>query len=331
MKAWTSVAAAICAAGMLFVSSANPAFAGINGTIPSEPPPADAPQIPNSLNGNLYWGSIATSGQAEWVKITADSTGRMFVSLEPTQYGPNKDYDLDVYAADAETLLARSTMTAKPDIPMGERLVLNAQPGEVFWARIYGKTANDFYEDPNGNPGYFLAVSYGNFNRLLTAGRPVTALGPAAAGAPAGVFTVTVPFTNNSSSELRDFTAEINVLSGGNTLLNSDGAPTGAGSVMRSIPNIDLPNYAYTTTEDLPGLRPGESFTATFQIGLQTRNQFSLWVDVYGTRFEGNTAVNPAAHEETGLGPSFQFSFRPDAQPNGASQSSYLYLPLLSH
>lgn len=325
MRVRITVVAAVWAAGLFLALSAHPANAGANGAVPPEPPPNA--QIPNPQYGNLRLGSISASGAEEWTQITADSTGRMFVSLEPAQFAPDKDYDLDVYDAEGQNLLAHSTFTPQPGKPMGERVILNAQPGEVFWVRVFGKTTADYFADPSGNPGYLLAVSYGNFNRLLSAGQPVTALGPATAEAPAGVFTVTVPFTNNSPSVLRNFTAEINVLSGGNTLLNADGPRTGDGSVLLSLSNTALPSYVYSPTQEIPSLDPGETFTATFQIGLRTLSPFSLWVDVYGTRFEGSSVVNPAAARAQGMGPSFQFSFRPEA----ATETNYLYLPLLHH
>src|SRR4029453_1136152 len=88
-------------------------------------------------------------------------------------------------------------------------------------------------------------------------------------GGPAGTFTVTATFTNTSTTPLRFPFLSVSDLTGGNLVLNADGAPGGIGA---------------TVTPAVPGdvLVPGASMTAEFVIGLQARERFTFLVNVLG-------------------------------------------------
>jgi hypothetical protein len=91
---------------------------------------------------------------------------------------------------------------------------------------------------------------------------------PVASG-PAGTFTITATFTNTNDAPLRFPFFGVSELSGGNLVLNADGAPGGVGA---------------TVTPELPGdvLAPGASVTAEFVLGLQSQEQFMFFVNVFG-------------------------------------------------
>ena len=88
-------------------------------------------------------------------------------------------------------------------------------------------------------------------------------------GGPAGTFTITATFTNTSETPLRFPFFSVRDLSGGNLVLNADGAPGGVGA---------------TVTPAVEGnmLMPGASVTVEFVIGLQVEARFTFFVDLLG-------------------------------------------------
>jgi uncharacterized repeat protein (TIGR01451 family) len=97
-------------------------------------------------------------------------------------------------------------------------------------------------------------------------------------GAPHGIATVDMTFTNTSTHTLRDIFFVVAWISHGNLVLNADDGPAGQGAV------VTLPSLALG--EDFL-LTPGESFTVTFQIALQAPFPFYLDVDAYAV-LDGN-------------------------------------------
>jgi hypothetical protein len=87
--------------------------------------------------------------------------------------------------------------------------------------------------------------------------------------APAGTFTITATFTNTSDTPLRFLFFGVSELSGGNLLLNADDGMGGVGA---------------TLTPDVGDavLAVGEPVTVVFVIGLQTPEQFTFLVDLFG-------------------------------------------------
>ena len=90
-----------------------------------------------------------------------------------------------------------------------------------------------------------------------------------AAGASAGVFTVTATFSNASSSPINNPFFEVTALTGDNLLLNADGGAGGVGANL-------TPDVGDAV------LAPGESVTTEFQVGLQTQDRFGFFVNVLG-------------------------------------------------
>ena len=90
---------------------------------------------------------------------------------------------------------------------------------------------------------------------------------------PAGTFTITGTFRNNSADDLFDLVFEVKSLTGGNVLCNADGGPGGVGSTL-TVPLVGGFNDGK--------LVPGESVDVVFQIGLATRNRFTFLVDAFG-------------------------------------------------
>jgi hypothetical protein len=88
-------------------------------------------------------------------------------------------------------------------------------------------------------------------------------------GGPAGTFTITATFTNQSPTPLHFLFFGVSELSGGNLLLNADAGPGGVGA---------------TLTPEVAGevLAPGAAVTVEFVIGLQTRQRFTFFVNVFG-------------------------------------------------
>ena len=87
--------------------------------------------------------------------------------------------------------------------------------------------------------------------------------------APAGTFTITATFTNSSAIALRVPFFLVMELTGDNLLLNADEGAMGVG--------------ATRTLEAGDGvLAPGETAAVDFRIGLQVREPFRFFVDLFG-------------------------------------------------
>jgi hypothetical protein len=88
-------------------------------------------------------------------------------------------------------------------------------------------------------------------------------------GSPAGTFTITATFTNTSDTPLRFPFFAVTELSGGNLVLNADEGTQGVGA---------------TRTPEVGDrvLAPGETVTVDFVIGLQARERFTFFVDLFG-------------------------------------------------
>ena len=100
-----------------------------------------------------------------------------------------------------------------------------------------------------------------------------TSFAPVADG-PAGLFTITATFINDSANEILDIFFLVAELTGDNLLLNAEGGPGGVGAVL-SVPNTSLGGDGV--------LSPGESFTLEFLIGLAVLAPFDFLVNVFGT------------------------------------------------
>jgi hypothetical protein len=87
--------------------------------------------------------------------------------------------------------------------------------------------------------------------------------------APAGTFTITATFTNTSDTPLRFPFFTVTALSGDNLLLNADEGTQGVGATL-------TPEVGDRV------LAPGEPVTVDFVIGLQTRERFTFFVDLFG-------------------------------------------------
>jgi hypothetical protein len=87
--------------------------------------------------------------------------------------------------------------------------------------------------------------------------------------APAGRFTITATFTNRGETPLRFPYFGVSQLTGGNLLLNADGGPGGVGATLTPKVEGDV-------------LAQGAEVTAQFVIGLQVREQFTFFVNVFG-------------------------------------------------
>lgn len=93
--------------------------------------------------------------------------------------------------------------------------------------------------------------------------------------APAGVFRITATFTNVTSTSIRNPFFRVAEISGGNLLVNGDRPPTVAalsGRGARLTPDVGSDGV----------LTPGESLEVVFDIGLQTREPFTFFVNVFG-------------------------------------------------
>ncbi|MGQ3685931.1 MAG: choice-of-anchor Q domain-containing protein [Candidatus Loosdrechtia sp.] len=100
---------------------------------------------------------------------------------------------------------------------------------------------------------------------------------------PAGTFTITATFTNESSTPIQNPFFKVVELTSGNLLLNADGGAGGVGATLT--PDVG----------DDGVLSPGESFTAEFVIGLQERKRFRFFVDILGVEEAGETFASQVA------------------------------------
>jgi hypothetical protein len=89
-------------------------------------------------------------------------------------------------------------------------------------------------------------------------------------GGPAGTMTIQATFRNTSSTPVDVPFFVVAELSEGNLLLNADGGPGGVGAKLTAEVGADKL------------LEPGESFTAEFLVGLQSRSRFRFFVDLWG-------------------------------------------------
>ena len=127
--------------------------------------------------------------------------------------------------------------------------------------------------------------------------------------APAGVYTISATFTNNTTdTTLSNIYFEVVELSNGNLLLNADGGPGGVGSRL----SVTSP----------ASLAPGESFTVDFRIGLASLSPFNFFVDAYG--ITSSTAVT-----STVRGQNEGFNFVVEEDEFEEQQQIPLYLPMI--
>jgi hypothetical protein len=108
-------------------------------------------------------------------------------------------------------------------------------------------------------------------------------------GAPAGSFIITATFENASTESLIALAFQVAQLTGGNLLLSADG---GAGSVGSTL-TVPFANYSGGL------LRPGESFSISFIIGLGSKKRFRFFVDALGAL---GTIMGPEGGVVTGSG-----------------------------
>lgn len=114
-------------------------------------------------------------------------------------------------------------------------------------------------------------------NELVSVSVASAALEPSieAPSAPAGVFRIAATFTNVTSTPIRKPFFRVAAISGGNLLVNGDRPPTVAalsGRGARLTPDVGSDGV----------LTPGESLEVVFDIGLQTREPFTFFVNVFG-------------------------------------------------
>lgn len=106
----------------------------------------------------------------------------------------------------------------------------------------------------------------GIINDALSLAALSTSFNPNDSRAPAGVFTIDATFSNVSSDSFFDAFFEVVTLTNDNTVLNA--TPTSDGRQLVRIPKeID----------------PNQTFTQTFEIGLQEASPFRFFVDAFGT------------------------------------------------
>jgi hypothetical protein len=98
-----------------------------------------------------------------------------------------------------------------------------------------------------------------------------------------GVFTIEATFTNISASSFFDVFFDVVTLTGGNEVQNADGGPGGAGAMVSVVLTDTTQTQQATQGNGDPSLDPGESFTVDFEIGLQTRQRFTFFVDAFGS------------------------------------------------
>jgi hypothetical protein len=111
-----------------------------------------------------------------------------------------------------------------------------------------------------------------------------TTLEPSSADpfAPAGVFQITATLSNETATPIRNPFFRVAELSGGNVLVSGDGPPDlirAGGKGTRQTPHVGIEGVLF----------PGESVTVELEIGLQTRQPFTFFVNVFG---EPDTSLN---------------------------------------
>ena len=131
-----------------------------------------------------------------------------------------------------------------------------------------------------------------------------------------GVFTIMATFKNVGDEPIQNISFEVAELSNGNTLLNSTNGELGVGANVQ-IPGSELGSDAV--------LAPGESFVATFEIGINQFRPFTLLVNAFGTIGEGVEGT-------LDLGWNYQMDSNPaapDAEET-ATTSTTIFLPYIS-
>lgn len=151
-------------------------------------------------------------------------------------------------------------------------------------------------------------------NDLLSMDGMQTAYNAADTRAPAGVYTIRATFTNRGAQAIDGLFFTVTRLTGGNQLLNADGAPGGAGATL-TVP-------AATPGETFR-LHAGDSVTVVFEIGLQERKAFDFLVDAYGTLVGSGLAGAAGGDLLAG------YHFPVSAESLQASGDHQLYLPLV--
>ena len=149
-------------------------------------------------------------------------------------------------------------------------------PASASTFPIGSTTVNCTATDDAGNSssGSFnvtVVVNDSEINASLGSPTVTTSLDAADPRAPAGVFTITATWTNGSTDSYFGMFAEVATLSGSATgVLNCD----------RNGPGVGCEIDANLGADSV--LSPGESFTMTFEIGLNTVAPFNFFVDMRG-------------------------------------------------
>ncbi|MEM8862293.1 MAG: hypothetical protein AAGD96_28590, partial [Chloroflexota bacterium] len=131
-----------------------------------------------------------------------------------------------------------------------------------------------------------------------------------------GVFTIMATFKNVGDEPIQNISFEVAELSNGNTLLNSTNGELSVGANVQ-IPGSELGSDAV--------LAPGESFVATFEIGINQFRPFTLLVNAFGTIGEGVEGT-------IDLGWNYQMDSNPaapDAEET-ATTSTTIFLPFIT-
>ena len=116
-------------------------------------------------------------------------------------------------------------------------------------------------------------------NELVSVSVVSTALAPSIGNpsAPAGVFRIAANLTNVTSTPIRTPFFRVAEISGGNLLVNADKPPV--------VPELSGKGARLTPDVGIDGvLAPGESIEVVFDIGLQARQPFTFFVNVFGER-----------------------------------------------
>lgn len=128
-----------------------------------------------------------------------------------------------------------------------------------------------------------------------------------------GVFTINATFQNVGDEPIKGMSFVVSELSNGNALLNSTNGKLGAGASF-PIPGADL------GTDEV--LAPGESFVATFEVGVNQFKPFTLLVNAFGSIGDG---VNGTID----LGWNYMFNSNPVQASQANDGSTSLYLPVV--
>lgn len=219
-----------------------------------------------SVTTGAFTQITSSPGASDRGEPSIDSNGtRIAFSSHNDLTGGNADGTGEIFRFDTTT----NTLTQITNAATGD----SGGPSiNADGTRIAFHSSSDL---TGGNPDHtleiFVAKCSGVVNELVALAPLVTAFDATPVpGGPAGTFSVKATFTNTSSTPIGDPVFEVAELSGGNFLLNADGAPGGVGA--RLSPDVGADGI----------LSPGEVFTAEFVIGLQRRRPFRFSVDLLG-------------------------------------------------